>query len=182
MPDPQEVTQWSGSTSRRSKKVVTRAVIALCVLAVVAIPGLGFAGTVTGQASTYPVGAQSYNIARGPVSTSDTAFAPVPGLDLIKVGSRGPATASFSASLSGSPVEVRIVRDDRPLFPGPVQVEPAAGGEPFSYGFVAGRSVRARCHTFAVEWRSPMGTTTTMEDAALIVDFDGVRVTGGCAL
>jgi hypothetical protein len=93
--------------------VVARYGIIAALLSVLGTPQLGLAGDVTGQAATYPVGSQSYDIAPGPASTADMAFTPVPGLDLIKVGSRGPATASFSASLSGAPVDIRVIRDAR---------------------------------------------------------------------
>jgi hypothetical protein len=162
--------------------VVARYGIIAALLSVLGTPQLGLAGDVTGQAATYPVGSQSYDIAPGPASTADMAFTPVPGLDLIKVGSRGPATASFSASISGAPVDIRVIRDARALFPAAVHVDPATGTIPFSYSFVAGRSVRSECHTFRVEWRSPLGQQATMEKGSLIVDFDGVRVSGGCAL
>jgi hypothetical protein len=162
--------------------VAMRAGVSLLFLTAVAVPAFAAAGGVTGAAAAYPVGSESYDVAPGPATTSTTTFSPLPGLDLIHIGSNGPATATFSATLSGADVDIRVLRDGRPLFPRTIHIGASVSGASVSYRFVAGRFVPGGCHRFAVQWRSPQGQPVTMQRGSLVVDYHGVHVTGGCGL
>lgn len=176
--------RWSLShkhiVSRRSSPMVWL-VAATAVSVVAAAPVVvGALAADGGSTWQYPVRAEAVNVVPGPVSTTSTTFTGVPNLDLLDVASRGPASITFSAKVSGGPVIVRVLRDGRPTYPGGVRLAGSADPTGASYTFVAGRFVKAGCHDFAVEWRSPTGAPVTISGASIVVDHRPARTDERC--
>lgn len=117
-----------------------------------------------------------------PVTTSDTRFRRVPGLDDVLVQNRGPASALFSGDFSGGPVQIRVIRlPDNKLLPGVASFAPTAESSSFSYNFLDPRRRGGiDCRTYAVSWRSPTGAEVTLNHATLAIDhrFDDTNRKG----
>lgn len=108
-----------------------------------------------------------------PVSTSETRFRRVPGLDDVLIQNRGVSTARFSGDFSGGPVDIRIIRlPNNVLLPGDAHFAPTAESSSFSYDFLDPRRKGGiDCRRYAVSWRSPTGAEVTLNHGSLIVDY-----------
>jgi hypothetical protein len=114
-------------------------------------------------------------------TTSSKNWRNVPRLVLVRC-TLHQVTASVSVTVSGAPVEFRVIIDgvpEAPMKPGPARFVPS-GTESFSYDFV-GRTAPFEAddsHAFNVQWRSPTGGNVTLRRGVLNLLFQ--NGTQGC--
>jgi hypothetical protein len=114
-------------------------------------------------------------------TTSSTNWRNVPRLSLTRC-TLNQVTAMVSVTVSGAPVQFRVVIDgvpEAPMRPGAARFVPD-GTESFSYDFV-GRTAPFEAddtHSFAVQWRSPSGRAVRLHRGVLNLLFQ--RGTQGC--
>jgi hypothetical protein len=117
-----------------------------------------------------------------PTTTSSTDWRNVPRLSLTRC-TLHQVTAMVSVTVSGAPVQFRVVIDgvpEAPMRPGAARFTPD-GTESFSYNFVA-RTAPFEAddtHSFAVQWRSPTGADVTLLRGVLNLLYQ--RGTQGCS-
>lgn len=96
-----------------------------------------------------------------PATTMSTEFEVLRGLSLDSInqfGARGPIVVALSVEAQGAPVEFRVTATgEREMKPGVVTFDPGAGSDARSFTFGYKGTRKARCHYYAVEWRSPTG-------------------------
>ena len=114
-------------------------------------------------------------------TTASGAWRNVPRLSLTRC-TLHQVTATLSATVSGGPVQFRVVIDgvpEAPMRPGAARFVPD-GVESFSYTFVA-RTAPFEAddtHRFDVQWRSPSGAPVVLRRGALNLLFE--RGEQGC--
>jgi hypothetical protein len=114
-------------------------------------------------------------------TTSSAAWRNVPRLSLTRC-TLNQVTATVSVNVRGAPVLFRVIIDgvpEAPMRPGSARFVPD-GTESFSYSFVA-RTAPFEAddtHRFNVQWRSPTGSTVTLQRGVLNLLFQ--RGTQGC--
>jgi hypothetical protein len=124
---------------------------------------------------------QSARFTTTSATTSSTNWRNVPKLALTRC-TLDQVTASVSVTVSGGPVQFRVIIDavpEAPMQPGAARFVPD-GTESFSYDFV-GRTAPFEAddtHSFRVQWRSPTGATVKLERGVLNLLFE--RGTQGC--
>jgi hypothetical protein len=114
-------------------------------------------------------------------TTSSKSWRNVPRLVLVRC-TLHQVTASVSVTVSGAPVEFRVIIDsvtEAPMKPGPARFVPS-GSESFSYDFVGrtGPFEADDSHAFNVQWRSPTGGAVTLRRGVLNLLFQ--NGTQGC--
>lgn len=108
---------------------------------------------------------QTASFRSDPVSTSNTAWTDVPGLQTAPICAINEVSATVSISVNGAPVSVRMAMDDVPAFePAVAYFDPRSGTTSFSYTFVANALdfEASDGHTFGVQWRSSTGGVVTL--------------------
>ena len=138
-------------------------VLAAAVAVTAAVPGLVWAVTLNNGS---PLDHQRSRVRATEVSTSSTDWTPVPGLGKLDVCAVGQVSAVVSVVESGAPADFRVDFDSGPkMRPRWVRFDPNGGMNGFSFTFVkrVGTFEGSDGHLFAVEWRSPSGTPTTLE-------------------
>jgi hypothetical protein len=160
------------STRRKALVVAGIAVVAAAVpLAVFAA-----AGSADGELDR-----QATKWRTAPLTTSNTEWRNVPGLGITRCV-RDQVTVMLSVTVEGGPVRFRLVPDGVPEAPfQPLSARFVPNGvESFSYMFV-GRALPFEAddtHHFHVQWRSPDGTSVTLNDGAMNILYE--RGTQGC--
>lgn len=153
---------------RRTLAIVIAVVAALAAVPAVALLRTTRESGVRGFRSTN----RTVAFRSTPVTTSETRFRRIPGLDDLLIQNRGATSARFSGDFSGGPVQIRVVRlPNDPLLPGVASFAPAADSSSFSYDFLDPRQGGIDCRTYAVSWRSPTGAEVTLNHGTLAVDY-----------
>ena len=115
------------------------------------------------------------------VTTASTEWRNIPRLSLTRCTVHQ-VTATLSVTVSGGPVQFRVITDsvpEAPMQPGAARFVPN-GAESFSFGF-AGRTAAFEAddtHRFDVQWRSPTGAPVVLRRGALNLLFE--RGNQGC--
>ena len=122
----------------------------------------------------------------GQASTSSKAWRDAPGLRL-NVCSIREVSATLSVTVSGAPVQFRILSDDAPIVsPGRVYFNPTHRQRSFSFTFLTSSSTfeGSDSHHFSAQWRSPTGRRVDLRGGTLNVVYQrggGSSPTGACA-
>lgn len=133
-------------------------------------------GTIT--ATYHRVNGQGIDVSKEPTSTSGSSWTAIDGTTFLKVPSRGEATVTVNVTLSGAPVQLRVVRDGgRLLSPSFVTVDPATQAH-FSFTFVQQASLGSGCHSYWVEWKPANGGTVSSDFISEVVSYDTVKGIG----
>ena len=153
------------------KLVVVTAVVALVT---------GAAGGIAATLATVSATSAGYAEAErlsfvwttSPHDTSDTGWQDVGGLNNLYLCARNAFSAQVSVTVSGAPVDVRVLVDDtKPIRPGAVHFDPSAGTTSFSYTF-AWAFFPAGGHGLDVQWRSPTGQPAHLSKGTIVATFE----------
>lgn len=113
------------------------------------------------------------------IATSSAGFRHVTSLSQLAICAINQVSATLSVEISGGPAGFRIQIDRGPLMrPGAVRFVPAGPHDTFSFTFIERVNPfrSSDHHTFAVEWRSPIRKSTTLERATLNLQYQrGIR-------
>jgi hypothetical protein len=107
-------------------------------------------------------------------TTSSTAFRPIANLSGRNICALNQVTATLSVELNGAAAGFHIRVDGGPLMrPGAVRFVPAGPHDSFSFTFVLSVSPFENNdhHSFSVEFRSPSGKATTLEQGTLNLQY-----------
>ncbi|MEA2486317.1 MAG: hypothetical protein QOD46_1428 [Actinomycetota bacterium] len=121
----------------------------------------------------------------GKVSTSTTSWRRAPGLAL-NVCSKKEVSATLSVTLTGAPVQFRVLADAVPaVSPHKVYFDPTRRQRSFSFTFLSSSSTfeGSDAHNFTVQWRSPTGKKATLHAGTLNLVYQkggGSSPTGVC--
>ncbi len=119
----------------------------------------------------------------GQGTTSSTGWAPVPNWgfsDGPAIQARGSLAATLSVTVSGAPVQFRIVLEDvqhgfkeRAMKPGRAVFDPGAAAGSFSSTFVLPLSKGP--HTVNIFWRSPTGASVIIRNGSVVLQYASSR-------
>ena len=121
----------------------------------------------------------------GRASTSSTTWRNAPDLRL-KVCSKNEVSATLSVTLTGAPVQFRILADDTPaVSPTRVFFDPTRRQRSFSFTFLTSSSTceGSDAPSFKAQWRSPTGGRATLHGGTLNLVYErggGTSPTGVC--
>jgi hypothetical protein len=160
----------------------TIAMIAGALLLVIATAATTY-GTVS-QDVARPLNRQNLGVIKGPPRTThSTSFKDLGGWGLsdgLSIDARAGLAATLSVTVSGGPVEFRILTEDvnngfaiHNLPPGPAHFDPGTGTQSVSFTWVSG--LAAGRYTVNIAWRSPTGAIVTLDRGSLVVQY-GARV------
>jgi hypothetical protein len=158
----------------------TRRVLSLTVVSVLVI----LAGTTALHAAidqyrSRPLDRQNVGHIVGPRKTQSTDWAQIGGWsfsDGMVIQARGAIAATLSVTVSGAPVDFRIVMElpqkhyaQRLMKPAFANFDPQGGTASFSFTYVA--AVAPGPYTINLLWRSPTGVETTLTGGSLVVQY-----------
>jgi hypothetical protein len=157
-------------------------VVAVVTTALVAVPLVVLAAR---DSMSSRVDHQKGVVRSGRASTSSTSWRDAPGLRL-NVCSKKEVSATLSVTVTGAPVQFRILADDVPtVSPGKVYFDPTHKQRSFSYTFLAFSSTfeGSDAHSFKAQWRSSTGDRANLHGATLNLVYQrggGSSPTGVC--
>ena len=121
----------------------------------------------------------------GRASTSSTSWRNAPDLRL-NVCSKKEVSATLSVTVTGAPVQFRILADETPVVsPTRVFFNPTHRQRSFSFTFLTSLSTfeGSDAHSFNAQWRSPTGGRATLHGATFNLVYQrggGTSPTGVC--
>jgi hypothetical protein len=150
---------------------VASAIISLSKTKPAPIPPCGSSGSLNNLASTSNLHETKWTMRS--MTISHSAFRPITRLSGLSICAFNEVTATLSVELSGSPVGFRILLDERVMRPGRVRFIPAGLHDSFSFTFADGvKPLHGKdLHKINVEWRSPLGSSVTLERGTLALNY-----------
>lgn len=85
---------------------------------------------------------------------------------------RGRMVINLSATVEGGPVDFRVTKSRRVLFPGAVHIDPQRNSTSFSYTFIARGSKDGSCHYIDPEWRAAGGSAVTLTNLVMTITYN----------
>lgn len=158
----------------------TRRILSLAAaVALVMVTGAAALHASVDQRRSHPLDRQNVGHVLGEWHTSSTDWRSIGGWsfsDGMVIDARGAIAATLSVTVSGAPVDYRVVMElpekgyaTRLMRPTSAHFDPQGGTGSFSYTFVVG--VGSGRYTINLLWRSPTGVEATMTDGSLVVQY-----------
>jgi hypothetical protein len=87
------------------------------------------------------------------------------------VRSTGLVTVTLSATVSGAPVDIRVLDNQHVMQPGPAHFQPSQTGTAVSYTVTLSGKPTTCGHTLRPQWRSPSGEAVNLGRAHIVVTY-----------